>query len=303
MSFIHPPRSNLGNRFSQPAKETLISWINEKNNRGFYADQFTFRDPISTDDNGMVEIPFTYDPTGEESTLLIQRVNIGLVPGFQRLVAYPQEFTTHEVLLFLYNDYGLYLDHEMIDIEFDNEVSCRIVIKDNHLVYEGELNITFASSVIFNTDTIARTLDLRAFYAQSDEDKPYIETFQPGGLWVVNNKLWPDRATRRELESKLYHLDNDSPIDYPLLADILSTITGSFWTASTEAGPFNVMNSSVAYNGLANDQPAVAPITYSHLLIVELSDLCENLQGRIHIAYHYTTPSHPAVFPGGYNFS
>lgn len=345
MTFVHPPRSNLGNRFSQPAKETLVSWINEKNNRGFYPHQFTFSDPIKLDDDGTVEIPFTYNPTGESSSLEVQRVNIGKVPGLKNLVIYPDAITTESILLSLYREYGLYLDKDMVSVStgpvsldkilvgdkldgFGNDevvesqvhfdqLECSITMLDNHLVYEGVLNIVLAKSVLHNTDSIARRMSLRDYYAQDGEGKPYVETFQPKGLWLVDKtnrylnrdlideSLYTpplDRELRRELESRLFHVDKREVVDYHILAEVLTKVTGSKWVAENSVVPFNVMNSRVLYNGLASDQPGIAPVSHSYLLILELSGLCENLQGRVHIAYRYSTPSHPAAFPGGYNY-
>lgn len=331
MKFVHPPRIDIGNRFSKPAKETLVSWINEKNNRGFYAHQFTFSDPIKLDDDGTVEIPFEYTSTGEESSLIVQRINIGLIPGFKRLVTYPKVFSSEGILDSLYQEYGLYLDSEMVEVEFDpvdvsrvlsgetldgfdnggdgaglthlrsDQMSCTIRIKDNHLVYEGTIRVFFAETVLTNTDTIARRLDLRQFYSQNETDKPYIETYQPRGLWMVTEK---DREARREIESRLYHLtrSKDKIVDYELLAELLTRITKTMWSTEKKAGPFNVMNSRVLYNDLSSGNPGIAPVSYSHLLIIELSDYCTNLQGRVHIAYKYSTPSHPAAYPGGYNY-
>lgn len=360
MTYIHPPRSQLGNRFAQPAKETLVGWINEKNNRGFYAKQFTFKDPIKRDDDGSVDIPFIYNDTGEKSILSIQRINIGLVPGLQNLAIYPDKLFNQNILDAIYKEYGLYLDLDMVDIILENllelcdlitvtdlsglhypvesfdgkpgeesnavtpdELSdyldprwhlptCRIVMRPNHLVYEGELVVTFQRSVLTNPNTLARNMNLRTFYSQTLDEKPYVETFQSKGLWTIHRSdtkrrdKWShscglNKKSQRELESNIYHLKEGGQLDYTMLAELLTRITNTKWLASHHETAFNVMNSIVLYNGLASDKPGIAPITHSHLLVLELSDLCENLQGRIHIAYSYSTPNHPAAYPGGYN--
>lgn len=329
-NFVHPPRSGLGNRFSQPAKSTLISWINEKNNRGFYPSQFTFRDPIPIDYDGTVDIPFIYNDTGEESKLRVQRVNIGLVPGLQDIVIHSTAFTVQSILDSIFEQYGLFLDPDMVAVKLnkiglDDALSdgildgfdiggrgvysegshrlelldCTITMKDNHLVYEGEIFLKIRKSLLTNTDTISRMMDLREFYSQSDEMKPYVETYQPCGLWTVDES---DKYVRREIESRLYSLGKDGIVDYRLLSRLLSDITNNEWVSDNIEAPFNIMNSRVLYNGLSSEHPGIAPISHSYLLILELSDLCENLQGRIHIAYRYSRPTHPIAYPGGYNY-
>ncbi len=329
-NFVHPTKTGLGNRFSQPAKVTLISWINEKNNRGFSPSQFTFRDPIKIDYDGTVDIPFIYNDTGEESKLRVQRINIGLVPGLQDIVIHSTAFTVQSILDSIYEQYGIYLDPNMVDVKLNKItldtalddgildgfdiggrgkysdgsprlelLDCTITMLDNHLIYEGQMFLKIRKSLLTNTDTISRLLNLREFYSQSDELKPYIETYQPSGLWAVEES---NKYVRREIESRLYSIGKSNIVDYDLLANIMTTITGREWYSSHEETEFNVYGSQVLYNGLSSEHPGVGPITHSYLLILELSDEhCSNFQGRIHLAYRYSTPSHPGSYPGGYN--
>lgn len=309
---------NRGTRFSQPAIETLISWINVKNNRRFSPSQFEFGTPVPVSNDGTVDIPFTYTDTGDSDTLRVQRVNLSRVPGLHPIVLHSVNLSTDSILKALLDQYGLYLDEDMVEVRFDTNINemfptellegfsqndtdsddvgadyrgseCTIRILDHHLVYEGELKVLVRKSMLSNGNTIDRIINLRKFYESHDE-VPFIETYQPGGLWTVDGF---DHETRRRIEYCLHYIQDSGPVDYDLLADILHRITKDDWVSNEETQSFNIQGAKVIYNGLSSEYPGIGPLTHSHLLILELSKLCDNLQGHIHIAYRYSPPHHP----------
>lgn len=321
MSFQHPPRTNVGTRFSEPAKNTLVSWINERNNRGFYPSQFTFDAPIPVSLDGTVDIPFLYNDTGERSAIRVQRVDIGKVPGLSSMVIHSGAYSVQSILDAIFEQYGLYLDIDMVSVDLNKSdlntllgngildgfnilgkgstddivpaievLDCYITIKSNHLIYTGELVVRIRRSLLTNGNSIDRLLLLRDHYEQDPDAIPYVETYQPRGLWSVEPS---DQYDRRSAEAMLYALRDGDPLDYPSIALVLKAITNTPWVADRKPSVFNIMGATVLYNGLASGHPGVAPLTHSYLLILELNELCLNLQGRIHIAYRYAKPNHP----------
>lgn len=308
MTQRYPEIVALGQRFARPASETLVRWINQKNNRQFHPDQFVFGVPIDRGvGNNTVDIPFHYRETHESSTLQVQRVDISLIPGLGTLAIHSHVLDVPSVLSAIHEQYGLYLDADMVEVVLEDGdledpeagVDGVITILPNHLLYVGEMTVKVRRSLVFNNNTMDRVLDLREFYSQSGEDKPYVETYQPKGLWSVEES---EHYNRRMVEAGLFTLGEGGLVDYTLLALLLSSITGSEWVASPTPAPFNIMNSTLLYNGLASEHPGIAPISHSYLIMLELSELCENLQGTLSLAYRYSTPHHPAAYPGGYNY-
>lgn len=322
IKYQRPGERGVGSRFSLPAKETLVSWINEKNNRGFSSNQFTFGTPVRVDDNGVVDVPFTYLTTGEKSNIRVQRINLSLVPGLRSISIHSENLSKETILKSIYDQYGLFLDEDFIELIIDKVtlsketvelngfnisndstpdiggIDYKLVITDDHLIYEGNINLKVRKSLLTNTNTIARTLDLREFYSQSDEVKPYIETYQPSGYWSVEESKY---YHRREVESKLYAIDKGDVIDYNLLANLLTRITKDKWVSSEKHKPFNIKNSNVLYNSLSSKYPELGPVTHSYILVLELSELCSNLQGRVNILYRYSRPTYPNNLKAGSN--
>ena len=142
---------------------------------------------------------------------------------------------------------------------------------------------------------IDSVLELRKFYTVSDELKPYVETIQPKGIWTVDKEQFGTMSVKKEVEARLYEmtLKEDTIVDYAFIAQVLSSITGHPWVNDTSPAPFNVMGSIIKYNGVTGNYPNIAPVKYSYLMILELGELCSNLQGDIHIAYQYANYRHP----------
>lgn len=285
-----------GVRFSLPAHDTLVSWMNQKNNRSFGIDEFTFSDPVVIAPDGWVRVEGIYVPLDQPVSLELQRVDLSLIPELSVLTIYVRSNEPENVLAAIHEQYGLYLNLNEVTLSFDelDDTSGTIVISDSHLVWTGTLSFKIKPSIRLGDLSIDTKMNLREFYMTSDDEKPWIETLQPGGLWLVTRDKWHDHAEKRLVDSKLYNLDrNERPIDHDLLSDILTNLTGHPWVVNDSVTGYNVMGIEILYNGTSGNYPNVAPVGYSYLLILKLGDLCSNLKGNIHIGYQYANTLHP----------
>lgn len=321
-------QKNPVSRFNKPAYETLVSWINEKNNRGFDLKQFNFSGVTPLADDGSARITFNFDKsTGWEQgdqTLVVQRVNLSLLPGLNGIVIHSPEFTKSTILACIFEQYGLYLDMDLVNVIpgkmplskailnkyldgfdeapennriYDNADIYRnytIEISDIHPTLTGTVPLYVRKSLKDLIGFMSPTLNLREYYIEGRTDLPYVETLQPGGMWMLDKVHYPDIRKMKDIQNHLNAFKACEVIsDDKVLLSIITQLSKFNWVTTDEVTGFNLRGAKVIYNGLTDPVVNRAPIEYTHLLVIELSELCNNLQGELKIAYQYASPHHP----------
>ncbi len=329
-------RFSLVQKFSKPAYLTLVDWINEKNNRGFSLDQFVFNGVTPINDNGDCRIAFKFsDKTGwpqDEQLLVVQRVDISNVPGLAEIVIHSPEFTKVEILKSIFDQYGLYLDADLVRIVparmplkrallnkyldgFDESSDPKKTVIDNtdrardfqleilseHPTLTGFIPLFVRKSLSSHLGNVDSLMDLREYYVDGREDLPFVENIQPRGLWLVKRELYTNERVYKGVCNALHaYADGDVLLtdtfgasNLDILLDIMREVTKRDWVVDGKASPFNLHSATVTYNGLTDPVVNTAPIEYNHMLVIELSNLCDNLQGTVRIAYKYASPHHP----------
>lgn len=311
-----------GVRFALPAHDTLVSWINQKNQRSFEPSDFIFDAPVAMAPDGWVRVTGRYMPLDQPVAFQLQRVDLSLIPELQSLTIHVTSPTKERILDAIHSQYGLYLDLDLVDLDLEriqlsnylgdvlngfdgpdldvvpppglNDMEGTIVISDLHPVWTGTLNFKIRSSMVMGDISIDTKLDLRDYYRSINDSRPWVETLQPGGVWLVTRDIWHDHTDKRLVDANLYNLDrNERLVDYDLVASILTELTGHPWVVDTVPSEYNVMGIEILYNGTSGKYPNVAPVGYSYLIILKLNDLCNNLKGNIHIGYQYANNLHP----------
>lgn len=322
--FTSPPVHYNGIRFSIGSKESLVRWINTVNNRNFTADDFVFDVPVPDGNDGWVYITGKYLPSDEPITLRVQRVDLSKLNGINPLVIHSRAFDKQSIADAIFDQYGILLELDLFELDIIKEDISNVIgnhlngfgsdegidvidsleygdgegtirILPSHLTLEGTIDFKIRASMLSFDSKIDSVLSLREFYSTHDDLKPFVETIQPKGTWTLDKAHFGSMSAKKEVEAKLYEmtLSPDTVVDYVFLAQVLTSITGQQWTSENNNSPFNVMGSIIKYNGVAGKYPNVAPIAYSYLMILELSELCSNLQGDVHIAYQYANHRHP----------
>lgn len=322
--FTNPPVHYNGIRFALNAKDSLVTWINTINNREFSSDDFEFNDPTEDGFDGWVMVTGKYLPSDEPITLRLQRVNLSSLKGLEVITLHSSSYDKPSISKALFDQYGIFLEPTLFELDvvkqdinnvigstlhgFDTGESPDIIedsvygdaegiihISSKHLTLEGSIAFKIRTALLSFDKQIDSILKLREFYTYSDESKPFVETIQPKGVWTVDKTHFGSMPVKKEIDARLYEitLSPDTVVDYAFLAQVLTDITGQQWNNDVSELPFNVMGSIIKYNGVAGKYPNIAPVTHSYLMILELSELCSNLQGDIHIAYQYANYAHP----------
>ena len=322
--FTNTPNVYNGIRFYLDSKSSLVNWINVVNNRSFTVDDFIFDTPVSEGGDGWVRINGTYVPTDEPMVLRVQRVDLSKLNGVEPLVIHVPSYDKKDIADAIFEQYGILLELDLFEMTitrmpieniigytldgFDGSAvpvldpvidywngEGTLTISPDHLTLEGTITFKVRSAMLSFENRIDSVLSLRQFYSNSDSLLPFVETIQPKGVWTLDKNHFGTMSVKKEVEAKLYEmsLSEDTIVDYVFIAQVLSSITNQEWISSQSPTPFNVMGSIIKYNGVAGEHPNVAPVEYSYLMILQLSDLCDNLQGDIHIAYQYANYKHP----------
>lgn len=322
---LNPPVHYRGIRFALNAKDSLVSWINLVNHRSFSSDDFVFDDPTNIQPNGWVTVTGTFLPTNESITLTLQRVDLSEINSLRTLSFHTPSFSKESIANSIFEQYGIYLDLDLFELDLEKqelssvlgdrlngfgdtglameapifkgtgEATGKIYISPRHLTLEGTIDFKIRTSMLSLGLDIDSVLKLRDYYSISDESKPFVETLQPKGVWTVDKNAFSPHHVKKEIDARLYEstLYPDIPVDYDFIKQVLTAITGHAWSNVMDTVPFNVMGSTIKYNGVSGKHPNIAPVEYSYLMIIELGTMCSNLQGDIHIAYQYVNELHP----------
>lgn len=229
---------NLVSKFSKPAYETLVDWINVKNNRSLSLEQFKFGKVTAIGDQGDCEIEFNFVastgwPTTKQ-TLTVQRVNLTNIPGLNVLTIHASDYSQENILNEIHNQYGLYLDKDLVSFDLNgaklNEVfpntllngfsstddivetlepkygtlGYLITINDNHPTLIGHIPVYVRQSIESFQGNIDSVLKLREFYLDGKLDIPFVETIQPQGIWVLSNGTYGSPLERKRAASILH---------------------------------------------------------------------------------------------------
>lgn len=210
--------------------------------------------------------------------------------------------TTDEVILKqLSEQYGLYLDLELVTIRFVqidlNEVLFRthmgsiletdacadfvqpiahnviITMKPEHPVYMGEINVYIREAARFLDRDVKTTLEVHRYLGPGDHNK------MPAEMILPNNRFVDHDYVMRNL--KAGDLVNE------WIVDTAKAVTGDKWVFTQNANNFNLYGAKVVYNGLNTGDVYINDPKVTNLLIVQFSDdHCMNIRGQWVIGYY-----------------
>ena len=286
-------------RYSLPSKKLLINYINHTNNRDLNQDQINFGTPILLDAAGKSQVPVSFhESTGwEQSNKLLTyfRTEFSRIPGCERLSIYSNHTTQQELLDDVFAQYGLLLELQYVTIDQvswdeDGVIDYTVTFVD-HLIFFGSFALQVRPAMEFLGTSIGQMMDLRAFYMDGNRNRIPIDLYTPNGELLLNAEIVPDRTFRSALELALYSVLTNTPINTPIpAAGVMETLTGDEWLCVDNTAPFNLKGSVVVYNGLRTEQYQVESPAYSYVMVIEIGELCSNLQGLITIGYQYSQP-------------
>ncbi len=286
-------------RFSLPSKELLIKYINHTNNRDLSSNQIDFGTPVLLSEDGKTEVPISFQSeTGWEQAsnkLTYWRQELSKIPGCQRLTT-SSDYDDHLGLLDdLFEQYGLLIEYDHVSFSDpshgeDGVVDYTLTFVD-HLIFFGSFTLQVRPTIEFLGTSITQLMDLREFYSDGNRNRVPVDLYCQNGELLLHEAVVTNHTTRSALELTLYSVLSDTPIVDPIpLVEILNLLTGDDWVCVDDEAPFNLKGSVVLYNGLRSEEHQVESPSYGYVMVIELGDLCQNLEGLITIGYRYSQP-------------
>lgn len=311
-------------RYSKPAAQMLLDIFNYTNKAAFEPWQLTFGLPVKIEGQTPPDIVIDHlndynqqrsvdgtlttievFPTPEsgwtDSQVITYRRHV-IQDYFISVpfVVYAVEPATDVILNALLEQYGLYLDADLIEMTFDQinlsdvlfqthmgsilngdggdfvapvVYNAVIKIKDEHPIFMGELNVYVREAVKFLDRDVKTTLEVRRYLGPGDHNK------MPAEMILPNNRFVDDNYQMISL--KINELVGE------WIVEKAKQITGDNWVFTSEQAPFNLYGARVAYNGLNTGEIYIDDPKVSNALIIQFSDLhCSNIRGQWVMGYY-----------------
>lgn len=299
-------------RYGLSMDTLLVDYINHQNNRKLDVRDIVFTTPVPTGTDGMVTVGVNFAaPTGWENSngsLTYKRQLIAdAVPNAQFTV-HTEQVDEETVLDAVYKQYGFYLDEDTylceecdeagvplppIDpdnppvIDLDDDRWFMLTLTNDHLLLEGSILIRRVRSIALLGTTISRLLDIRQYYTDITSKRFPVE------LYLKNFNL----STGSVLGQSLYYVSNTNP-ELDAIMQTLKELTHDEWMVQETHLDYNLVGCQILYNGLSSTEYTTTDDRYPYVLVIQLSEFCDNLQGVISINYRNDRKQYPG-FVGG----
>lgn len=311
-------------RYNKPANAMMLDIMNATNKTAIEPWQVTFGKPYPVQDvEPQIQVKHLNDydnhrptqgtltgieviPTPESGwrkTLQLTYRRVVIQDHFISVpfVIYCKEPDPEVILKALLEQYGLYLDKELVDVTFIqvdlNEVlfrthmgsiletdSCadymppiawnvKIVMKAEHPVFVGEIYVYIREAAEFLNRDVKTTLEVHRYLGPGDHNKMPAEMILPNNRFVDHD----------------YVMKNLKPGDLvdKWIVDTAKAITGDDWVFTQNQNNFNLYGTKVVYNGLNTGEVYINDPKVSNILIVQFSDEhCTNIRGQWVIGYY-----------------
>jgi hypothetical protein len=311
-------------RYNKPTNQQLLDIFNFTNKSAVEPWQVTFGAPYPVADNGMqITAAHVNDYNQQRPTQgTLTRIEVIPTPesGWTKtlqltyrrqviqdhfvsvpFVIYATENTPEVILKGLHEQYGLYLDQELVDITFQQvdladvlfhthmgsiletdfcsdyvppaSYNALVKIKPNHPIWTGELNVYIREAVKFLDRSVKTTLEVHRYLGPGDHNKMPAEMILPNNRFVDYDYYMKGLKVGDLLES--------------WIVDTAREVTGDNWVFTQNANPFNLYASRVVYNGLNTGEVYINDPKVSNVLIIQFSDEhCTNIRGQWVIGYY-----------------
>lgn len=313
-------------KYNKPAKQQLLDILNYTNKAAFEPWQLTFGDPqqVTNPRGDMINLPHVHDyETDQRPDGTLTRIEVRPTPEsgwtdvqqivYRRtviqdhfvsvpFVVYALETDIGELLGALSKQYGLYLDEDLVEVEFDqvdimdvlyathmgsvieNDMDCgdyvppvtwnaTVKMKPNHPIWVGEIRVYIREAVKLLDRNIKTTLEVKRYLGPGDHDK------MPAEMILPMNKFTDQDHLMRNLK-----VDD---LVGPWAVEVAKKVTGDEWVFSQTPGVFNLYGAKVIYNGLNTGEVYINEPRVSHVLIIQFSDShCTNIAGQWIIGYY-----------------
>lgn len=310
-------------RYNQPAADLMLQVLNITNKTSFVKEQLTFGlptvvhdsvpniSPVQTNDYDLQRPPegtltrITVTPTPESGftkcqELLYRRVVIQdhfiAVP----FVVYAKDRTREVILAALKEQYGLYLDDDMVDVSFRQvdlqsviyrqhlgsvvvdefsdyfppaSYNAIVTILPNHPYWIGELNVYIREAVEFLDRDIKNTLEIYKYLGHGDHNKIPAEMMLKMDGFVDKDEY-------------IKNLKVGDPVG-PMILDVVKSLTPDPWVFVNEPANFNLYGTKVIYNGHNTGDVYINDPRVTRVMIIAFGEEhCSNIRGEWVFGYY-----------------
>lgn len=310
-------------RYDLPAADMMLQVLNFTNKTAFEKRQLTFGKPavVTDETHGIVpEITNAYDlhrPT--VGTLTRIEVKPTPITGWSKsqwllyrreiiqdhfiavpFVLYGLEATKAVVLQQLHEQYRLYLDDDLCDVEFQavdlNDVlfmhhmgsivenSCGdyvppiaynaiVKIRPEHPYWMGQFPVYIREAVEFLNRPIKNTLEIHRYLGPEDHNKIPAEL-----MLRIDGFVDKDYYVRGLKEGSLVG---------KMILDVVKDLTQDPWVFDEKPQPFNLYGTTVIHNGINTGELYINDPRVTNVMVLQFSDNhCTNIRGQWVFGYY-----------------
>lgn len=264
---------NQAHRYDVPMTQGFYDILRFTNPTLSYPlDQLTFSDPYPHDETQVaVDVSLVSDET-QSVTVVYRRLQLDDVfdeVGLVIDVPNTDPSTVHQALI---DTYGIYLDLDHVELTVDGD-TLTVTALPAHLLYQGEFTVQVAPVSELMGVPFSRRLRVQEYYA-TQSGKLSIEWMRDPALELTDHY----HAVR-------YLRVNDRIGVGSALVPALAVKSGLPWVSLATAKRFNLYDARVVYNGPNTGIHYSGSMRHSHVLALELSDLCTNFSGTWILPY------------------
>lgn len=275
-------------RYNRPETEVLVDILNYTNRSNFTLEQIAFEVPTIID-QALTRIVVKGTPamnwTGTVN-LDYYRHDLALTFSKNPLVIDADPVDDLNLLTAILDQHHVLFDQLMVEIvRPDPDVpvipgvyNYTLRAKPESLIWIGETPLLVRRTELLIDRSIATKLNIREYFAETLSNKVPIEL-------IYDVKY--DASTHASVLNKFV---KDSVLgEVTPFATVAKTLTGDEWVGQPLEADFNLMGTTVLYNGRNTGDYFTGEEQFSHVVVLQLGDLCQNLMGNWLI--HYNDPT------------
>lgn len=280
-------------KYQRPELESLVEVINFTNKTDFKVDELSFDVPV------VVEGPVVSVKIAEAGSdgfdnaleLTYPRKDLALTFSKSPLVIDVADHDDESILSAIYDQHGVLFESIYVTIDKGDEpaspepgATADYVLRANPESYMwfGETPLLVRNVGTLMGRSIKTGLAIRAYFGETGGNKVPIDLIYDSSK---NASAYGKTLSALQVPATgPLVLTPDS-----LFVDVASALTGDVWVSEETEVPFNLNGSSVIYNGANSGEHFLGYPNYSHVIVVELGPLCQNLTGQWKIFYNDPT--------------
>jgi len=299
-------------RYDKPSRNVFLDILNYSNNTAFELAQLDIGLPVAVDHTltSVLVKPSDNVSWTQEVPLRYHRLDLRQTFGRIPLVIDAPDNEPSTILLALREQYGLYFDADQISlVQAERKLDSAVVSEQltafgsadvtevvipgepdprstgeddftitalpTNLIWVGAVDVLVRRTFPLLNRNIRTGLAVRQYFHDTRQHKVPVE------LIVEKTADATAHSAKIKLLKKDSFLQGTSKFN-----EVAKALTGDDWVIQTQAADFNLMGAKVIHNGFNVGEFYTGFARFSHVLVLELGELCNNLSGFWAIQYN-----------------